>query len=589
METRGTALTVLVSLAVLASCSGDDLPPAAVPSATPSSSATRTIAAPTPTAPASASPTSTSSASPTIPPPSPTPVSDQSMTPTATSSHTPCPLTPTGTKPPPGSPTPTFFGPTPHFVTHFEPTPPETVTDYWPRFSPQGDTILFTRSLSGEEKSFLATVPSSGGEVQEFPPPGPTRTPLPVSATRSSWSWNTSLTEHQIAFSGASASGAETYLISEDGSGLEKIAPDGVGAVVDYPSWYPDGAHLAVVDYGSVPGAAAGTLRVFDTTVQTQEPLTDVSQIYAGEPAVSRDGTRIAFPGQINCSYPYNQDDNQIYLLDLATGGVSLFDPQQGRTPDWSPDDAFLAYETTRYCPDGRYAIIIQNVANRTAIQATACAYDANHPVWSPDAATIAFSAVIPGTENRGIATIPAPDLSAVRGYTISGVLHSFGCEGLAMSGLSVDLSRIEPFFYGRHTLTEEGAFAFENVPPGTYDVLFQNDCGNFPCYSPRQVQVSDSDVSLDVCYELCPAPLLDPPSGPPGTTVQVFGRCYFIHSGAHADLLFDGAAVGAGAIGDTIGNYSGSFQVPLDAASGAHTVALAAAAESTAPFEVTE
>ena len=88
-----------------------------------------------------------------------------------------------------------------------------------------------------------------------------------------------------------------------------------LGAIVNYPSWYPDATALAIVDYGSTPGAPAGTLKRIAADGSSTTVLTDLSQIYAGEPAVSPDGNTIAFPGQPNDGMPYNQDNNRLYLL----------------------------------------------------------------------------------------------------------------------------------------------------------------------------------------------------------------------------------------------------------------------------------
>ena len=137
--------------------------------------------------------------------------------------------------------------------------------------------------------------------------------------------------------------------------------------------------------------------------------LTDLDEIYAGEPAVSPDGTTIAFPGQLNQGQPYNQDENRIWLL--PEGGAPMqLDPEQGRTPDWSPDGRFLAFESTRGCSDGSYAIFIEPSEGGTATQVTDCVYNGNHAVWSPDQTHIAFSAVPPGaTSGRGIAVFDVP------------------------------------------------------------------------------------------------------------------------------------------------------------------------------------
>ena len=396
-------LPILLACFALAACGSDDetnVAPSATPtSVAPTSTSTRTSSpVPTPSFTATLSPTVVSGTS------TPTPSIRFECLPTGTSTR------------PSGTATPTFFAPTPRFLTVPNPTPPDVVSDYWPRFSPDGSTIIFTRTITNTEtqqsaKAFLLTIAADGsGEAHEFPPPGPTRTPIPVGATRSSWSWNTSLTQHQIAFTGTSDDGAFLYLISDDGSGLDKITPEGTSTQVYYPSWYPDGVKVAVVDYSDT--GANGVLRRIDTQANTQVQLTDGARLFAGEPAVSRDGTRIAFPAQFNCNgVAYNQDYNSIWVLDLSTSNPRVFDPYQGRTPDWSPDDANLSFETTRFCADGRYAIIIEGRDAPGGVQATDCAYDGNHSIWSPDGTKIAFSAVIPGTKNRDIAIfdVPAP------------------------------------------------------------------------------------------------------------------------------------------------------------------------------------
>jgi len=67
-------------------------------------------------------------------------------------------------------------------------------------------------------------------------------------------------------------------------------------------------------------------------------------------------------------------------------------------------------------------------------------------------------------------------------------------------------------------------------------------------------------------------APL--PSTGPPGTRVRLVGTCYPIHSGRSGFVFFDEILV-AEVRGDTPGNYSASFQVPVDAAIGAHRLSL--------------
>ena len=84
-------------------------------------------------------------------------------------------------------------------------------------------------------------------------------------------------------------------------------------------------------------------------------------------------------------------------------------DPGQGRTPDYSPDGKRFTFESTRCCAGGNYAIFIEDASGGVPRQITDCSLNGNHGVWSPDASTIAFSAVIDGKQmDRGIALVPS-------------------------------------------------------------------------------------------------------------------------------------------------------------------------------------
>ena len=56
-------------------------------------------------------------------------------------------------------------------------------TDEWPCFSPDGKTVLFSRTTDGGKHWELFVVPAAGGAARPL-----TNAPLPVSATRPDWS-----------------------------------------------------------------------------------------------------------------------------------------------------------------------------------------------------------------------------------------------------------------------------------------------------------------------------------------------------------------------------------------------------------------
>ena len=292
------------------------------------------------------------------------------------------------------------------------------VVDYWPRFSPDGAEVLFTRN-SGPEicpsgvKCSLYTVPVNGGSATLF------LELQGVSATRSNWSWETD----RIAFTGVMDSETTLWIVNGDGSDPHKI-PNQSGLA--YPSWYPGGDSVAVT--AAAEGGNHVLKKIDIETGETIGQLTSPNQVYAGEPAVSPNGEMIAFAGQRKlCDYTepltcqnYSDLNNQIWLENTEEGHHDLhqLDPEQGRTPDWSPDGKWIAFESARGCVNGEYAIFIE-AAGITApsggkgVQITDCKYNGNHGVFSPDGELIAFSAVLPDDQrSRGIALVRVPNLS---------------------------------------------------------------------------------------------------------------------------------------------------------------------------------
>ncbi len=75
--------------------------------------------------------------------------------------------------------------------------------------------------------------------------------------------------------------------------------------------------------------------------------------------------------------------------------------------------DEWIAFESDRASPDGRYAAFVMRPDGSGLRQLTDVSLDANHPVFSPDGKLLAFSASQPGwpATARGIAVIDVPDL----------------------------------------------------------------------------------------------------------------------------------------------------------------------------------
>jgi Tol biopolymer transport system component len=253
-------------------------------------------------------------------------------------------------------------------------------SDYWPCFSPDGTRVLFSRSLDGEKTWELFVVPRAGGEARRF-----ARSSLAVSATRASWSAG----HDTIAFTGTTSAGkSSVWLIDGDGTRPHALETSGLSDRALYPSWYPDGAHVAVLD-----GKEQAIKRVArkDGAV---EAVTDPRQVLTGMASVSPDGEWIAFAGQPNTGLPYDQTKNAIWLLRPPGLPRPLESTApQGRTPAWSPDGQWLAFQSNRGSADGSHAAFIVNRDGTGLRRVSAYELDANHPVWSPDARSLACAA----------------------------------------------------------------------------------------------------------------------------------------------------------------------------------------------------
>jgi Tol biopolymer transport system component len=286
---------------------------------------------------------------------------------------------------------PVMSGPAPKVLT----TPTSGTMDYWPCFSPDGSTVLFSRTQDGGKTWKLLRVDAAGGAAEDF-------VTLPVSATRASWSARTG----RIAFNGdaLNGNGGGIWVMDGDGRNAHAVATTGLIAPM-YPSWYPDGATIAVGD------AARNILYRVEVAGGTPVAVTRQSEVLAGMSSVSPDGRWIAFAGQKNEGHAYNQADNLVWIAD-GTGDSTPLEPQslQGRAPVWSPDGRRLAFESDRGSPNGFYAVFIINRDGTGLVQVTDYALNANHPVFSPDGRQLVFAIGDGSDGGTGIAIMTLPD-----------------------------------------------------------------------------------------------------------------------------------------------------------------------------------
>ncbi len=217
------------------------------------------------------------------------------------------------------------------------------------------------------------------------------------------------------------------------------LAIAAIAALRDKPSAQP-------VAPTAPPLVGATTLVAYDVSSGAATPL--VADIVAGRPAVSPDGTQIAFmriadghpaifvadidgkhadqvtglPGQPGCGCGSfdpmwspdgtrlafsgtNQAGNRgIYLLDVATGDIGLLTHEGGTwfevTPAWSPDGTEIVFAEGRWNaePAGSGVILTTTIRpGGRGIRSVAVNKGAIHPSWSPTGPEVVFAANVPG------------------------------------------------------------------------------------------------------------------------------------------------------------------------------------------------
>ena len=195
--------------------------------------------------------------------------------------------------------------------------------------------------------------------------------------------------EGQFAFRMFLQSGMDLFRIDEDGKNFCRLTNNTGND--DYPSWSPDGEHIAYVSIDNVYG-----LYLMNADGSQIELLHSGGTAYS-YPSWSPDGRYIVFQATINEVF-------DIYRLEVATNDVINLTNQErlDNMPVYSPDGQYIALvsdrtfnphiDTNTLAQAWNYEIYMMNSDGTNARRLTVNDNPEQFPSFSPDSTQITFS-----------------------------------------------------------------------------------------------------------------------------------------------------------------------------------------------------
>lgn len=248
-----------------------------------------------------------------------------------------------------------------------------------PSFSRDGSEVVY--QIDGT----LSIVGSHGGKSRMLLAKSDTLIP-----SRADWSWSPTT----IAFGGQSEKSSTIWLIESDGSNLRPLPNLGNLKHSTYPSWYEGLQWIAAVDATNPRFNAIWRFAVDGSSAPVQ--ITTMGNFCAGRPSVAPGDVDapVALAGTVGT---FNQQSNQIWIArPPSLNPVNLY-PEQGRSPNWSPDGRWILFESNRLTgAKGNYQIFIAPAPGASAeaqepVAVTDPSTFAQHAEWSRQQDRIVF------------------------------------------------------------------------------------------------------------------------------------------------------------------------------------------------------